>query len=122
MKSFTTDHARRLKVVLERATTLTGKPLTPDARRKIQNMLAWPGKDTWDAAHSLIISQHRPMTVWQAYVLMDPGFPISAPEVNGQRVWHLPPDWSDNGNLSFLRDRILQGLEEATAHNQTVEA
>lgn len=95
-----------------RAENLFGK-LDDCCRARLEAVIADPTEQTWDEAHSLIVSLQRPSligtTLWQAVIAVDPSFPHRGPNVDGQghRIgsWARVPD----------RDVLLRALRWAVS-------
>ena len=66
--------------VLNFATNLFGKNLSPDIKQRLEAVIENPNQDTWEDAHSIIINgAGRTSTLWQAVLFVDPQFIRSKP-------------------------------------------
>ena len=66
--------------VLNFATNLFGKNLSPNIKQRLESVIENPNQDTWEDAHSIVINgAGRTYTLWQAVLLIDPEFVCSKP-------------------------------------------
>lgn len=63
-----------------------GRPLSGDSRRRITAAVLRPGSDTWDDAHTVLVSRER--TVWQAVLDLDPACPDTVASGDDPARWH----------------------------------
>lgn len=74
--------------LIDQCTNLYG-PLPAKIRQRIRAVLENPCQETWEEAHALIISETGMMTLWQAWIAVDPKAPVSRP---CDRSWPRIPD------------------------------
>lgn len=76
-------------------TNLFGK-LDAKCQKRLAAVIRNPTSTTWDDAYSLIINGERMMTLWQAWIAVDPTAPRSGPSYDDQgrmtRPWPVVPD------------------------------
>lgn len=70
-------------IALNFATNIFGK-LSPDVKKRLQDVIDNPNQETWDDAYCIIINASgRTTTLWQAVIAIDPDFvrrkPLDAP-------------------------------------------
>jgi hypothetical protein len=75
---------------LDETTNLRGH-LTGEARDRLVAVLANPTQETWGNANTLIVSEERNLTLWQAVIAVDPTFPKVGPRNRGP--WERVPDY-----------------------------
>jgi hypothetical protein len=70
-----------MKIDLDMAANMLGKPLTEDTRARLAAVLADPSQETWEDAHGIVIAPHPGfgLTLWQAVLAVDPSFPRTGP-------------------------------------------
>jgi len=80
-----------VKIDLDMAASMLGKPLTEDTRARLAAVLADPTQETWEDAHSIIIAPHPGfgLTLWQAVIAVVPGFPQRGPSYTAGHVTGL---------------------------------
>lgn len=72
-------------------------PLDAECRARLRAVLENPTEETWDAASSLIVGKDGFTTLWQAWVKVDPGAPLSGCRYDAEtgdkiRGWQKIPD------------------------------
>lgn len=77
-------------------------PLPPDMRQRLIEVINKPSIATWEAAHGIIIRTNPTLTLWQAWIAIDPQAPRVGRrtdfEGNLLQEWQRIPD-----ALSILR-------------------
>lgn len=70
--------------------------LNAECRKRLEAVLRNPTERTWDDAYSLIIRGSDMLTLWQAWIAVDPSAPRRGPSTDllGQRLsgWERVPD------------------------------
>lgn len=83
---------------VRRATNMFG-PLDAETRTRLQALIDKPSQRSWDDAHSIIVFGEKFITMWQAVLHVDPGFPRHK---DGKRWAQIP-----------TREVVLQALHAA---------
>lgn len=65
--------------LVDRARNAFGAHLTPDCRHRLLRVLSVQTQETWDDAASIIVSERRMLTLWQAWIAVDPDAVRSKP-------------------------------------------
>lgn len=84
---------------LDRFTDAHGEPLRDHSRGCLAAFAADPRPSTWDDAHGVVLNVHG-MTLWQAWLAVDPGAPTTGRHVTLDpwdrlivlREWERIPD------------------------------
>jgi hypothetical protein len=63
--------------------------LKPDVRRRLEAVVANPTQRTWDNAYSIIVRGEDMLSLWQAWLAVDPAAPHSKPS---DAPWPRVPD------------------------------
>lgn len=70
-------------LAVRRATNLYG-PLSAEVRARLDAVVSDPTPETWDDAHSIILSRKGFTTLWQAVIREDPTFPRTGPTTDAR--------------------------------------
>lgn len=84
-----------MNAYLSKCSNLFGS-IGPDIRARLEAVIAAPTESTWDNAYSIIVNGRKMMTLWQAWIAVDPTAPRTGPVENqrGKRIsgWARIPD------------------------------